>query len=199
MYCDNIFGWFNNGQRAVYNTFVDEANLNNETHILEIGCFLGKSSMYLAEKIKDSKKPIKLHCVDFFRIRDNWPKNKTQKEELLKKYGSDLLPQFKNHIDNLNVSNIVNPYQMSSDEALDYFIKENYKFDYIFIDGGHDYDIVKNDIVKSLKVLKPNGIISGDDYFTSRKNDQVQKAVDETFGNEVSFILNNSWLYRNKN
>jgi predicted O-methyltransferase YrrM len=201
MYSDTITGWFNEGQRLTYDKFVELSSVNEETNILEIGCFLGKSSMYLAENIKKSKKPIKLHCVDFFRLRDGsaeepkgWPKNKNQKKELESKYGTDLLPQFKDHIKKLEVENIVKPYQMSSDEALNYFIQNDIKFDFIFIDGGHDYEIVKNDIIKSLKVLKKNGIIAGDDYFTSRKNDQVQKAVDEIFGNNAKFFMNQTFI-----
>ncbi len=198
MYYSNIFGWFNNGQRNIYDNFVKLADNVQETNILEIGCFLGKSSMYLAEKIKESGKPIKLHCVDYFQIRDDWPKNIKQKQELLDTYGRNLLIPFNNHINKLEVQNIVIPYQQSSNDALDYFIKNDYKFEYIFIDGGHDYLTVKNDIEKSLKVIKQNGIIAGDDYFTSKKNDQVQKAVDEIFGNEVEFLNNEIWIV-NKN
>lgn len=196
MYYENIKGWFNNGQKKCYEQFVNEADTYKETNILEIGCFLGRSSMFLAETIKKSNKPIKLHCVDFFEVREDWPKNKNMKKDLLKNYGNDLLPQFKNHINKLNVNDIVIPYKLSSDNALDYFKSNNIKFEYIFIDGGHDYDIVKNDIIKSLELLNDNGIIAGDDYFTSKKDDQVQKAVDEIFGDKVKFILNNSWLYK---
>ena len=195
MYYEYIFGWFNSGHKITYDLFVTLCKDDREYNILEIGCFLGRSSMYLAEKIKKSKKNIKLHCVDYFHIRDNWPKNKQQKQELLDKYGEDLLHQFNEHISKLDVKNIVIPYKMSSDEALNYFIDVNSKFDFIFIDGGHDYDIVNNDIIKSLKVLADKGIIAGDDYFTSRPNEQVQKAVHENFNDEkIKFINNESWI-----
>ena len=197
MYYENIFGWFNNGQKKTYDLFVTLCEDDKEYNILEIGCFLGRSSMYLAEKIKETNKNIKLHCVDYFHIRDNWPKNKQQKKELLDKYGEDLLPQFKNHILKLDVENIVIPYKMSSDEALEGFYNDNINFDFIFIDGGHDYVVVNNDIIKSLKVLKDNGIIAGDDYFTSRPNEQVQKAVHESFDDDkINFINNESWIVK---
>jgi len=116
---------------------------------------------------------------------------------LLDKYGEDLLPQFNEHISNLDVKNIVIPYKMSSDEALNYFIELNKKFDFIFIDGGHDYEIVNNDIIKSLQVLKERGTIAGDDYFTSRPNEQVQKAVHENFDDKkITFINNESWIVK---
>lgn len=194
MYYEKIQGWFNEGQKKLYEKFVSNSSEKNETNILEIGCFLGRSSFFMAEIVKKSNKNIKFHCVDYFQIRDDWPKNSNQKQDLINKFGYDLLPQFQTHIDKLDVSDIVIPYKMSSNDALEYFKKNNMKFDYIFIDGGHAYEIVKNDIIKSLELLKPSGIISGDDYFTSKKNDSVQKAVDELFGNRTTFYNNNSWI-----
>ena len=164
-------------------------NAKDNQTILEIGCFLGKSSMYLAQKIKKSEKNIKLYCVDLFTIRNDYPSDKTLRNQLVNQFGMDLLPQFKNHIKNIGVEDIVVPIKMNSHDALDKFKKENIKFDYIFIDGGHNYNIVKLDIIKSLKILNKNGIIAGDDYITSK---DVKKAVDEIFENSVK-INKNVW------
>ena len=71
MYYENIFGWFNSGHKITYDLFVTLCKDDREYNILEIGCFLGRSSMYLAEKIKKSKKNIKLHCVDYFHNRNS--------------------------------------------------------------------------------------------------------------------------------
>lgn len=38
------------------------------------------------------------------------------------------------------------------------------KIDFVFIDGGHEYEIVKNDTKKALSMLSQNGIITWDDY-----------------------------------
>ena len=187
MYSDKIFGWFSDGHKETYDMFIKNAK-DNQT-ILEIGCLLGKSSMYLAEKIKNNEKNIKLYCVDLFTIRNDYPSNETLRNKLKSQFGTDLLPQFKNHMKNIGVENIVVPIKMNSHDALDKFEKENIKFDYIFIDGGHNYDIIKPDILKSLKILNENGIIAGDDYITSK---DVKKAVDEIFENSVK-INNNVW------
>ena len=189
---DNIYGWFNDGHKDMYDIFVKQANDGDS--ILEIGCFLGKSSIYLANKIKQSKKDIKLYCVDLFSIRPDYPGNKVLREALFKKNGSDALPQFKSLMSKYNVTDIVVPFKMSSHEALDLFIDQGKKFKYIFIDGGHDYEIVKPDIEKSLLLIEKNGIIAGDDYFTSKKDDQVQKAVDELLKPHVKFHKQ-AWVY----
>ena len=55
---------------------------------------------------------------------------------------------------------------------------DNY-FDFIFIDGGHDYSNVNSDIQSWLPKLKDTGIIAGHDYQPSFPG--VVKAVNENF------------------
>ena len=38
------------------------------------------------------------------------------------------------------------------------------KVDYVFLDGGHDYSTVMNDLIYSNDVIKNNGTILCDDY-----------------------------------
>ena len=40
--------------------------------------------------------------------------------------------------------------------------------DFIFIDGGHDYKTVKNDLVQSFKIINKNGTILCDDWNLSQ-------------------------------
>jgi hypothetical protein len=58
------------------------------------------------------------------------------------------------------------------------------KIDYVFLDGGHTYETVKNDLHYSKQVLDKNGTILCDDYNLSQAPG-VKKAIDE-------FIKNNS-------
>ena len=44
------------------------------------------------------------------------------------------------------------------------------KIDFIFIDGGHTYSVVKNDSEKSFEMLKPNGIILWHDYVPGKRS-----------------------------
>ena len=56
--------------------------------------------------------------------------------------------------------------------------------DYIFIDGGHHYETVKNDLHYSKQFIKEGGTILCDDYDLSQAPG-VRKAIDE-------FVLENS-------
>ena len=52
------------------------------------------------------------------------------------------------------------------------------KIDYVFIDGGHEYNTVKNDLECCKEVLSYNGTILCDDYNLSYAPG-VKKAIDE--------------------
>ena len=56
------------------------------------------------------------------------------------------------------------------------------KIDYVFLDGGHAYETVKNDLYYSKAVLDNNGTILCDDYNLSYAPG-VKKAIDEFISN----------------
>ncbi|MDC0642949.1 class I SAM-dependent methyltransferase, partial [Candidatus Pelagibacter sp.] len=52
------------------------------------------------------------------------------------------------------------------------------KIDYVFLDGGHDYLTVINDLNSCFEVVKNNGTILCDDYNLSYAPG-IKKAIDE--------------------
>ena len=79
--------------------------------------------------------------------------------ELLKKYKNNI------HLIKGNSNKILKKIDMS-------------KIDYVFLDGGHDYETVRNDLNNSINVLGNNGTILCDDYNLSYAPG-VKKAIDE--------------------
>ena len=79
----------------------------------------------------------------------------------------DLLKKFKNNISLIkgNSNNILKKMDMS-------------KIDYVFLDGGHDYLTVKNDLNCCKEVVVNGGIVLCDDYDLSYAPG-VKKAIDE--------------------
>ena len=66
--------------------------------------------------------------------------------------------------------------------------------DYVFLDGGHDYETVKNDINFCKKILNNNGTVLCDDYNLSYAPG-VKKAVDE-FVNHNNYSCELLWNTR---
>lgn len=53
-------------------------------------------------------------------------------------------------------------------------------FDWVYIDGNHHYDFVKEDLELSRTKVKEGGIIAGDDYWWGKHEGQpVKRAVEE--------------------
>ena len=79
----------------------------------------------------------------------------------------DLLKKFKNNVNLIkgNSNIILKKIDMS-------------KIDFVFLDGGHNYETVLNDLKCCYEVVKNNGIILCDDYDLSFAPG-VKKAVDE--------------------
>jgi hypothetical protein len=80
---------------------------------------------------------------------------------------NDLLKKFKNnvHLIKGNSNKILKEMEMS-------------KIDYVFLDGGHDYETVKNDLINCAEVISNNGTILCDDYDLTYAPG-VKKAIDE--------------------
>lgn len=138
---------------------------------LEIGSWRGTSSVYIATALKNYPYS-RLICVDTWKVPDDDPVclNTWKKEGM-----PDLLKIFTKNMSLLNLSDIVE-FKIGSSIEIVPTLKE--KFDFIFIDGNHNYEYINKDLKNAL-IKVDSGIISGHDY--SRKHPGVVKAVNENF------------------
>jgi hypothetical protein len=91
---------------------------------------------------------------------------------------------------------------MSSKNAAAFFKKHNIQGDTVFIDAGHTYKEVIEDIDLWLPLVKPDGDLCGHDYYHEGTNiwPGVRQAVDEKFGHkgtDMGYIQDNS-IWRHK-
>jgi hypothetical protein len=165
----------------IYRTAVE--NFDNAKFI-EIGSWKGRSACFMGVEILNSKKNIDFYCVD------TWSGSEEHKDmDIIK---NDLLyDEFLKNIE--PVSSVIKPIRKTSKEASKDF-PDNF-FDFIFIDAGHDYDSVKEDIDLWFPKLKNRGIFAGHDYDVGWAG--VVKAVDEwsLSQNKKIFITGNSWMH----
>jgi hypothetical protein len=166
---NNIEGWFNFPE--MYKTAINKFPTNS--HFVEIGSWLGKSSSFMAVEIANSNKNIKFDCVDTWlgstehtSANSNCFHSATTKIDGL----------YNLFLTNTNsVKHIIKPIRLSSLDAVNTY--QNNSLDFVFIDASHDYENVKADILAWYPKVKPGGILAGHDYNTGWKG--VINAVNE--------------------
>ena len=168
------------------NLFLEEIEKKNPKSFLEIGIFHGVTARNICELMyKNHGKEFKYIGIDLFDQKST--------------YEDEVEPAFtfNNPLKNFYFKYIKrqNPYSEIAVNDLLMKFKENIKIikgdtnkilkglnlqniEYIFIDGGHNYNTVKNDLFYSKKFISENGIILCDDYDLSYAPG-VKQAIDE--------------------
>lgn len=147
---------------------------------VEVGCYYGKSVIYLAEEINRVGKNIKVFAVDTFDYKEG-VEGKV-----------DIYPDF---LDNITAYiDIIYPVKAKSLEAVELFKGDAElveKVDFVFIDADHEYESVYNDIMAWGEIVKDGGWIGGHDYGW----ETVKRAVESVFYH-YDVIKQESWLVK---
>ena len=173
-------------QKGVGDFFLEEVRKKSPKTFLEVGVFHGVTARNICELLfqihKDDFKYIGLDLFEesdenksevipntsfsnpfkslFFKyIKKQNPYSKEAVEDLLKKFKSNV------SLIKGNSNLILRKIDMS-------------KIDYVFLDGGHAYETVKNDLECCLDVINSNGIVMCDDYNFGHLPD-VKNAIDD--------------------
>lgn len=186
---ETVPGHFN--YENVYRDMIAFAPENSEEKFVEIGVWKGKSVSYAGVEIHNSGKKITLDAVDTWEGSPGEPilMNDPSLIEgtLYKEFLLNTVP----------VRRIVTPVKMPSVEAAKQYADNSLFF--VFIDGSHLYEAVKEDILAWLPKVKPGGFIGGHDIDQTEEFNGVRKAVDEIIGAKNIKIYNKgwaSWLHR---
>ena len=185
--------------------FLEEIKRKKPKFFLEVGVFHGVTARNVCELL------FEIHNHDFKYIGlDLFKKNQENESEIIPN------TNFSNPFKQIYFKYIKrqDPYTIEAVEDLLKKFKENIhlikgnsntvlkkidmsKIDYVFLDGGHDYETVKNDLNCCSGVIDNNGTILCDDYNLSYAPG-VKKAIDEFVEvKNYSFeILHNSRFVR---
>ncbi len=174
-------------QNGVGLFFLNEILKKKPKFFLEIGVFHGVTARNVCELL------YKIHGNDFNYIGlDLFDKNDENKDEVIPN------TKFSNPLKNMYFKYIKrqDPYSVESVKDLLSKFKDNVhlikgnsnivlkkidmsKIDFVFLDGGHAYDTVKNDLNCCLEVVNLNGTIFCDDYNLGAQAPEVKIAIDE--------------------
>jgi len=176
-YYKKIKGWFD--FRCFYDSMVEQFDSGL---FVELGTWQGKSLLYLAEKVKESGKDIKLVGIDTFEGTGGMlAESGMTSDQVYNKYLQNIEP-FKD---------IITTHRGSTHDLHTLFKDES--IDFLFIDADHSYEAVRKDIELWFPKVKTGGIISGHDY-TTLYGYGVVRAVDEFFeGRKVKRNGNFVW------
>ena len=180
-------------QKNIGDLFLKEVASKKPKNFLEIGVFHGVTARNVCELLYSiHKNDFKYVGLDLFG--ESFENDK------------EIIPttNFNNPLKNIFFKFILkqNPYSIEAVSFLLKKFKDNIhlikgnsnlllkkidmsKIDYVFLDGGHAYETVKNDLHYSIPVLKNNGTILCDDYNLSYAPG-IKKAIDE-------FIFSNNF------
>lgn len=132
----------------------------NRPRILQIGCAQGWDAVEVAKILKLPHINGELHIIDWFKG------NLTVDSEEEWSYNENNPTEWKEHLWNEakkgKVDDIIQVFEGDSRQMI-HNMKHNY-YDMIYIDGGHEYEIVKSDIENSYTKLKSGGVVILDDF-----------------------------------
>jgi len=181
----DLEGWFN--MENQYLELLD--NVPENGVFVELGAYKGKSTSFIVTEINNRNRNIKFHTIDTFEGDSG-----SNDEQEIKAYRnvnvSKMFDEFSENTKHLKEH--FNVIVGKSDESSKFF--EDNSVDVIFIDAGHSYDSVIQDIKSWLPKIKDGGIMSGHDY---NSWSGVNKAVNEIF-DKVDKIDNDCWFVKIK-
>ena len=137
--------------------------------ILEIGSFMGRSTSYLATNIVNSGKKVHLYALDTFE---------GSSEHAGLNIGTTFYETFLENLKAFIDGGVVTPIKARSDDVNTLKRWEDKHFQGIIVDGAHEYEAVKEDILNWWPKIKDGGSMIGDDMSLA----SVQQAVQDTFG-----------------
>ena len=174
-------------QKGVDSFFLNEVLKKKPKTFLEIGVFHGVTGRNVCELL------YKIHGSNFNYVGlDLFEENDENKDEVIPNttFSSNPVKQFY-----YKYIKRQNPYSLEAVEELLSKFKENVhlikgnsnkvlkkidmsKIDYVFLDGGHEYNTVMNDLICCYEVITNNGTVLCDDY-DLQQAPGVKKAIDE--------------------
>lgn len=160
----DIYGWFS--YEHIYKGIVDQ--LDDNSLIVEIGSFKGKSSAFMAVEIANSGKKINFDCVDPMKPLGHYVESSKEHPEIWSDYNADAFRQRMK-----SVEGYYNLKELTSDEAVQLY--EDKSIDFLLIDGDHSYEAVKKDVINWIPKMRPGGLIIGDDAYVQ----EIQRAASE--------------------
>ena len=182
----NVQGW--NSYQPLFKELIEKTR---PTVIIEVGTWLGASAIHMAKICRELGLQTTIYCVDtWLGAEEFWTsKADTQERNLRQKNGYpqvyfDFLANVVQH----ECQDLIVPIPNTSTIGSIILQDRRVLADLIYIDGSHEYQDVKTDVLAYKKLLSPKGLMFGDDITWG----SVKMAVSEVCPNHRE--IGNFWL-----
>lgn len=169
---EDIPGWFDFG--SIYFEQIQRAK--DGARFVEVGSWLGRSTAYMATKIKESGKKINFDAVDPWIGMTEGSENEMTRVRTAE-VGGNLGVRFLANMEACGVSEYVTPITMESLKASELY--EDESLDFVFIDGDHRAESVYADLKAWWPKIKPGGLLAGHDYNNNGPRQGVERFAAE--------------------
>jgi hypothetical protein len=198
----DLKGWVNHGFSETLHVITEELKNKKEVMVFEVGSWKGASASRICSHLKNEKVDVhSVVCIDTWLGAPEfltWGLNDPTRGASLAHVNGypSIFYTFTKNMKCLKNDDIIAPFPMASVQAAD--VLKHYKImaDVMYIDGSHEYRAVMTDLEEFKDLLKPGGILWGDDY--DQHWPGVMRAVAE-FSIKYGFTLKvtgNNWMMR---
>lgn len=161
--------------------------------IVEIGVWKGGSTITMAKKLRDIGQDGVVIAVDtWLGSSEHWMDKELSKHLCINDGYPNLFYKFMANIVDVKLQNYVVPLPLDSMNAAKLLSLHGIIPEIIHIDAGHDYRSVFSDLESWWPMLRPGGILIGDDYIPEGGWVEVRAAFDEFFGRLALPIVNSA-------
>lgn len=160
-----IDGFMNHRNTVMLDHVISQFPVNGTW--VELGSWTGKSAAYCAVELIRAGKIGKFYCVD------SWLGGPEH-------YDNEILQNLKQiFFENIKpIKDYISVIEGMSWHAADQFATDS--VDFCYVDAGHSYECVTNDLKAWWPKIKPRSIFAGDDY--TKGYPELQRAVWDFFG-----------------
>ena len=167
-------------------------SLPKGARVAEVGVWEGAFS----KRILEICEPVELHLIDPWLYQPEFANTgfgRKKNEDLMEVKYQDVVNSFKD-------DPRVKIHRAMSDVAL--AAMPDASLDWVYLDGNHNAPFIDNDIAQSLKKVKHDGIIAGDDFnwMSDAQGAPVKRAVEAMVealaGQATLTLMANQWIVK---
>lgn len=150
-YHERLQGW--SEFTGLYRQWVRAAK--DGAKFVEVGIWRGRSTIAMAEFIRESGKRIEFSAIDHFH-------GSAEHQEELARTGEQLLTQFEEHAKAAGVRHLIDLWVVPSCYVAE--VTEDHSCDLVYLDASHDRESVSEDILAWWPKVKRGGFLAGHDW-----------------------------------